>query len=84
MKPVKELYYRLRLETPGYFKKMRRFCYACVVTGVFLQNYGVDFQLFGLSAVTLLIGAGAAGVFGNSLFVEDYQALKKRVDPSAE
>ncbi len=74
-----EVYVRLKLKTPFFFKKLQILCGAAGITSIYMVKNGIDFQLYGISVVTLLGGGGAAGVFISKMIVKEYADLEKEL-----
>lgn len=63
----KETKVRILSKTPQYFKTWKYCCAALATTGTYLKSNSIDFEIYKISVVTLLIGAGAIGALLTSL-----------------
>lgn len=77
---MKEILLRLKMKSPLFFRRTGRVCAALFAAAVFLKSQETDITVWGVSLVTLGMGANAFGILVSKLTVRDTETLKEKLN----
>ena len=77
---MKEILLRLKMKSPLFFRRTGRVCAALFAAAVSLKSQETDITVWGVSLVTLGMGANAFGILVSKLTVRDTETLKEKLD----
>ena len=77
---MKEIILRLKMKSPLFFRRTGRVCAALFAAAAFLKSQEMDITVWGVSLVTLGMGANAFGIFVSKLTVRDTETLNEKLD----
>ena len=80
---MNEILLRLKMKSPLFFRRVSRVCAALFAVSVFLKAQETDIMVWGVSLVTLGLGANAFGILVAQLTVRDRRVLDELLDKQA-